>query len=63
MPKIKDKVTCQMYGDLDFQNQIIEALKSSGVAIKVTNDKDYTTKKGDEGHYFSLNLTYEESDA
>ena len=60
MAKIKDKVTVQFYGDGTFQDQIIEVLKSGGVKVNVNNEKPYVTKKGDEGTYKSLTLTYED---
>ena len=59
--KIKDKVQCQLYGDIEFEKQIIEALKSAGVNVAVTSSKEYVTKKGEEGYYYALKLTYEEN--
>ena len=58
MAQIKDKVSVQLYGDAAFQDQIIDVLKSGGVAVAVGQTKPYTTKKGDEGTYRSLTLTY-----
>ena len=58
MTKIKDKVSVQFYGDGSFQEQVIEVLKSGGVNVSVGQTKPYTTKKGDEGTYRSLTLTY-----
>ena len=58
MAQIKDTVSVQLYGDKDFELQIIEALKSSGVVVKTTQEKPYSTKKGDEGYYIALKLTH-----
>lgn len=60
MAEIKDKVTAQFYGDGAFQKQVIEALESAGVAVKVNQEKPYATKKGDTGTYRSLALTFAE---
>lgn len=59
MAAIKDRVSAQFYGDNTMQTQIVEALKSAGVVVKHNSEKDYTTKKGEEGHYMSLTFTYE----
>jgi ACT domain-containing protein len=58
MAQIKDTVSVQLYGDKDFEMEIIKALESAGVAVKTTQEKPYTTKKGDEGYYIGLKLTY-----
>jgi hypothetical protein len=59
MTKITDKVTVQLYGDESLQNQIIQLLQSSGLSVKLREGKDYTTKRGEEGHYVGALVTKE----
>ena len=59
MSKIKDKVTAQLYGDPEMQEQIIAALSSAGVVVKCNAQKEYKTKVGNEGYYMALTFLYE----
>ena len=60
MAQIKNQVSFQAYGDEELQNQLISSFRTSGFAIKVNSEKDYVTKKGEEGHYMSFKITLED---
>ena len=61
MTKTINKVTVQLYGDGDLEVQMIAALESAGLTSRVTADKPYTTKRGEEGHYKQVVFTLEDS--
>ena len=60
MAQIKNQVSFQAYGDEELQNKLISSFRDSGFDIKLQGEKDYVTKKGEEGHYISFKLTLEE---
>jgi hypothetical protein len=61
MTKTLNKVTVQLYGDGDLEVQMIAALESAGLTSRVTADKPYTTKKGEEGQYKQVVFTLQET--
>ena len=56
MAKITNKVTVQMYGDPGIQEQLVALFKEAGLEVSGGLGKDYTTKKGEEGHYVAYKL-------
>ena len=54
---IKNEVSIQLYGDGELQERLLKIVSTAlDTEIRVTNEKDYETKKGASGHYMQVKL-------